>query len=492
MGSSSNNTAIFLKGFQLAVGVMILQIAGFLLVPNVCPATTPTSLAPTKKKKREGPPSTTTTATPHHVSSWSFKFKKLVTCMFDGGKAQEILNPTVVISKGSLQRRSWIDCSGSGLCNIRDVAHGNTRVMHRSETEISSVVVHDDESGSCTRTRTRTLTLTQDDHSNHPVGGSSSLRFSRGMHLTRWSGCYECRMIVDPIQALSTFPATIFACSSCGQIFTNSDALEQHQAIKHAVSELGEEDSARTVVDIIFQSSWLKKENPVCKIERILKIHNSQKSINKFEEYRDMVKAKANKVAKKHPRCIADGNELLRFHCTTLACSLGMNGCCSLCNQPSCTMCNVITHGFSSPPPTEEILEGKGKGKGNASGIGIYTTASSGKAHDHIQLLLEEENDQELLTSKVAKGKRKRAMLVCRVIAGRVQKSQDPDDFIAGGFDSIAGETGLYSNLEELFVYNPRAVLPCFVVIYHTDCPHLTHTTPHSTALTASIFYKQK
>jgi hypothetical protein len=53
------------------------------------------------------------------------------------------------------------------------------------------------------------------------------------------------------------------------------------------------------MVEIIFQSNWLKNENPICKIERILKIHNSQKIINKFEEYRDMVKGKANKLPKK-------------------------------------------------------------------------------------------------------------------------------------------------------------------------------------------------
>lgn len=451
MGSHNNNTASFLKGFQFALGVMILQIAVFFLVPNVSPAT---SLTPTRKKKGDLP--STPSPPLHHVSSWAFKFKKLVTCMFDGSEIQEPTTRGAVISKGSYQRRSWIDCSGSGLCNIKDVAHGNTRVMHRSEGEISS-----HESGSSCTWNIQHEQSNHHDHHHAALGstgsaGSSSLRFSRGMHLTRWSGCYECRMIVDPIQAFS-FPATIFACSSCGQIFTTTDALEQHQAIKHAVSELGAEDSARTVVEIIFQSSWLKKENPICKIERILKIHNSQKTINKFEEYRDLVKAKANKLPKKHPRSIADGNELLRFHCTTFACSLGMNGCSSLCNLPSCNICNVIRNGFSPTPPKPE-MEGKGSG--------IYTTASSGKAHDYTQLLLEELEEE--LASK-GKGKRKRAMLVCRVIAGRVQKSQDPDDFIAGGFDSIAGQAGLYSNLEELLVYNPRAVLPCFVVIYQTS-----------------------
>lgn len=223
--------------------------------------------------------------------------------------------------------------------------------------------------------------------------------------------------------------------------------VNMYLSVMKAVSELGEEDSARNVVEIIFQSSWLKKENPICKIERILKVHNTQKIINKFEEYRDMVKAKANKHSKKHARCIADGNELLRFHCTTFACSLGMNGSSSLCTLPSCNICSVIKNGFSASPKLE-----------------IYTTASSGRAHDSCE--------QE------KKGGR-RAMVVCRVIAGRVQRKEKDndsasasviadDDFVSGGFDSVAGHAGIYSNLDELFVYNPKAVLPCFVVIYKT------------------------
>ena len=55
-------------------------------------------------------------------------------------------------------------------------------------------------------------------------------------------------------------------------------------------------------------------------------------------------------------------------------------------------------------------------------------------------------------------------MLVCRVIAGRVKKKQDLD--AVDEFDSVAGLSGVYSNLDELFVFNPKAILPCFVVVY--------------------------
>lgn len=64
----------------------------------------------------------------------------------------------------------------------------------------------------------------------------------------------------------------------------------------------------------------------------------------------------------------------------------------------------------------------------------------------------------------------KRAMLVCRVIAGRIGSDLDEVDKEDGGFDSVMarGGSGVYTRLdeEELLVFNPRAVLPCFVIVY--------------------------
>lgn len=62
-------------------------------------------------------------------------------------------------------------------------------------------------------------------------------------------------------------------------------------------------------------------------------------------------------------------------------------------------------------------------------------------------------------------------MLVCRVIAGRVKRVAEDTEEDAGGsvygtYDSVAGYARVYSNLEELYVFNPRAILPCFVVVY--------------------------
>ncbi|XP_031263480.1 uncharacterized protein LOC116121682 [Pistacia vera] len=233
-------------------------------------------------------------------------------------------------------------------------------------------------------------------------------------------------------------------CHKCGEQFTKWEAAEAHHLSKHAVTELVEGDSSRKIVEIICRTSWLKSENHCGRIERVLKVHNMQKTLARFEEYREMVKIKASKLPKKHPRCIADGNELLRFYGTTVACSLGLNGCSSLCISEKCCVCRIIRHGFSA----KKELKG---------GIGVFTTSTSGRAYESIEII---DNDPSI----------RKALMVCRVIAGRVHRPLENIQEMAGqtGFDSLAGKVGLYANIEELYLLNPRALLPCFVVICKT------------------------
>ncbi|XP_065021877.1 uncharacterized protein LOC135581643 isoform X3 [Musa acuminata AAA Group] len=250
-------------------------------------------------------------------------------------------------------------------------------------------------------------------HSAASVAASSSSTSSVGgsfrrMHRRRLYGCYECHMVVDPISMLSrdsSLGTTICTCPDCGEIFVKAESLEIHQAVRHAVSELGPEDTSRNIVEIIFQSSWLKKQTPVCKIDRILKVHNTNRTLTRFEDYRDSIKIKASKLARKHPRCTADGNELL-------------------------SLCSIVRDGFK--------IDSHGR---------IGTMATSGRAHDAADNVSD-----------------KTAMLVCRVIAGRVKRKQDDLE----EYDSAAGMAGIYSNLDELFVFDPKAILPCFVVIYRS------------------------
>ncbi|XP_009630930.1 uncharacterized protein [Nicotiana tomentosiformis] len=236
----------------------------------------------------------------------------------------------------------------------------------------------------------------------------------------------------------------IYPCTLCGEVFQSPIHLEQHQSIKHAVSELIDGDSGKNIVRIIFKTGWPENNNnPI--IHQILKVHNSKRILTRFEDYREHVKFKAsrNVIVKRDERCIADGNELLRFHCTTFMCELGQNGNSSICNQQYCSVCGIIKSGFSN----------------KMDGISVQPT--SWRAHVSVP----EDIEEEFRFMNV-----KRAMLVCRVIAGRIGCDPDLADKEDPGFDSLVGrENGVQSRLDEedeLLVFNPRAVLPCFVIVY--------------------------
>lgn len=409
---------------------------------------------PDSPKRRRKPSKPKLKPEPKQPSSWD-QFKNLLTCkQVEGSRVHD---PAKSIRPGpEAVGYSKIGSSCGSMCSFRDVVHGTTRVVHRSDSSSSP------ESSSLGQ-EARFLSGRAKSGSNN-IGSVSSRSFatstlrssaggtthhsvsSRGMPLRKLSGCYECHMIVDPSRYPIIPRSTVSTCSECGEIFPKIESLEHHQAVRHAVSELGPEDSGRNIVEIIFKSSWLKKDRIICKIERILKVHNTQRTIQRFEDCRDLVKLRANSNTKKNPRCAADGNELLRFHCTTLTCSLGARGSSSLCGSvPGCGVCTIIRHGFQGSK-------------------GVRTTASSGRAHDYC----------------LEGTEGRRAMLVCRVIAGRVRRSANdapaeqeiispaPTPGLDGTYDSVGGSPGVYSNLEELVVFNPRAILPCFVVIYNT------------------------
>ncbi|KAL3640972.1 hypothetical protein CASFOL_015940 [Castilleja foliolosa] len=377
---------------------------------NNDPQKHPSTNSKRKKKKKKKQQIT------KQPSSWD-QFKNLLTCkQIENSKIHDPSKPKHVHNN--------IYTSCSSICTFKDVVHGNTRVVHRSP-ESSSL-----------GQETSLLGKKINSIISARSGACVSPYTGRGMRLRKLSGCYECHAFVDPTR----YPlprTTICACSECGEVFPRIESLQHHQTVRHAVSELGPEDSSRNIVEIIFKSSWLKKDNSICKIERILKVHNTQRTIQRFEDYRDAVKIRATgNVAKRNARCAADGNELLRFHCATLTCPLGARGASSLCGSvPSCGVCTIIRHGFQG-----------------ARINGVHTTASSGRAHDSLD-----------------GSATRRAMLVCRVIAGRVSLAGDDNVAAAkegGAYDSVASAAGVYSNLEELHVFSSRAILPCFVVIY--------------------------
>ncbi|GJS46454.1 putative zinc finger, C2H2, poly(ADP-ribose) polymerase, catalytic domain protein [Tanacetum coccineum] len=394
-----------------------------------------TTTATTRKKQHQQPPKPKPKSKPKPKqqptpSSWD-QFKNLLTC-----KQMDVIGsnkvPVPVKNPNGYSKLS----SCSSICSFKDVVHGNTKVVHRADNSPDSSTVGldagllsrkkhvNDHGGSSSSSKT--LTGSSVRSNGHHVNYTSC---SRGMQFRKLSGCYECHAIVDPSRY--TIPrSTICVCSQCGEVFPKMENLEHHQAVRHAVSELGPEDSGRNIVEIIFKSSWLKKDHPIFTIERILKVQNTRRTIQRFEDCRDAVKSRASAT-----RCAADGNELLRFHCTTISCSLGHRNSSSLCSTgPGCGVCTIIRQGFQNPKN------------------GVRTTASSGRAHDCLGVDVHA----------------RRAMLVCRVIAGKVKLVEGDAPVNEDGevYDSVAGYAGLYSNLEELYVYNPRAILPCFVVIY--------------------------
>ncbi|KAG7016900.1 hypothetical protein SDJN02_22011, partial [Cucurbita argyrosperma subsp. argyrosperma] len=190
-----------------------------------------------------------------------------------------------------------------------------------------------------------------------------------------------------------------------------------------ALSELPEGHHSRSVVEIIFHTSWSPKAF-TGRIEMIFKVQNGSKTVARFEEYREMVKDKSAMgcpADEENARCVADGNEVMRFHC------MGPTS--------DCAKYDGYGGAWSFPGV-----------KGSSSVAAICTFAGSGVAHEN-----------------GGGGRGRRAMLVCRVIAGRVSKQvMKPDPFMEDGVgvDSVSGDNG------ELLVLDSRAVLPCFLIIY--------------------------
>ncbi|CAA6656530.1 unnamed protein product [Spirodela intermedia] len=307
---------------------------------------------------------------------------------------------------------------------------GSNLALHRSPSFRTSV-----------GTSPRKFPVPFTDREGHVHGGSflSNAVFGNGGGAHQGSSAVARASIESDSHVSAAAAAAAVICHKCGEQFGKWEAAEAHHLSKHAVTELVEGDSSRKIVEIICRTSWSKAaEGNSGRIERVLKVHNMQRTLARFEEYREMVKLKASKLAKKHPRCLADGNELLRFYGTTVACSLGASGSSSLCAGDKCSVCRIIRRGFTV-------------GKG---GVGVFTTSTSTRAFESVETY-----DDDLAVRK--------ALLVCRVIAGRVHRPLDNFEELAGqtGFDSLAGKVGLYANIEELYLLNPQALLPCFVVI---------------------------
>ncbi|KAG6523205.1 uncharacterized protein LOC122045070 [Zingiber officinale] len=177
------------------------------------------------------------------------------------------------------------------------------------------------------------------------------------------------------------------------------------------LSELPAGHSSRRVVELIFLTSWSSSDAAAAfpgEIEMLFRVHNPARTLARFEDRRTAARALSADA-----RCAADGNEMMRFH-------YGPSGRCGGVYD--------ATVSWSAQGKLKGVRTFSGSGGAHACGSG--GAAVSGRS----------------------------AMLLCRVIAGRVRGEADPPNSSESDSVSLGND--------ELVVLDPRAVLPCFLIIY--------------------------
>ncbi|KAK3032477.1 hypothetical protein RJ639_037290 [Escallonia herrerae] len=194
-------------------------------------------------------------------------------------------------------------------------------------------------------------------------------------------------------------------------------------------------DPSRNVIEMIFRAASPCPPRDARRITEVLKVNNSMESLERFEEYRETVKKECFKQHKRHPRGMVDGNELLQFYgATIICCSDKQYGVSDLCKDPNCRVCRIIQSGFKTACNKR---------------AGILMNTSSNAMSEAMNVTTEKNL--------------KRAVILCRVVAGRVCRITDwaqRDDY-----DSI--RSGQNSKLDHLIVRDPSAVLPCFIIVFN-------------------------
>ncbi|KAK9936162.1 hypothetical protein M0R45_013021 [Rubus argutus] len=226
------------------------------------------------------------------------------------------------------------------------------------------------------------------------------------------------------------------------------DRCPPHLSRCAGLSELYGDEKKAVEVDC---QQGLKKQG-AWKIKRVFEVQNIPETCSQFEEYRLVVMAKsqANEInfsgSEEENRrgvgmlsesvyCRANGNELQRYYGTTVSCSLSSSSSSSstveLCNSVQCGLCFVLGHG-----------------------LGPAVTTSSA-------VMALKDKDVTL-----TRGQNKKAVIVCRVIAGRVRPRLCSQWKVAPAPDEF--DTFALSN-HDLCVQYCSAILPCSVVIYEAN-----------------------
>lgn len=193
----------------------------------------------------------------------------------------------------------------------------------------------------------------------------------------------------------------------------------------NTILEIG--DPSRNIIEMIFKATTTDTKRGSITIKQVLKLKNSWETLERFEKFREGVKYRALNHCNKNPRNTVDGNEQLLFYGINLTCcNQSETSNCS--TYSNCNVCRIIQSGFYTVK--------------KKTGIWLSTSC------------------QDIINMNVNShvNNVKMAIMVCRVIVGRVVNMFDKS--YEGDYDSIARVKP-----DRVFVKNPSAVLPCFVIV---------------------------
>jgi len=195
-----------------------------------------------------------------------------------------------------------------------------------------------------------------------------------------------------------------------------------------------------------FTQKW-KHAGATPTVDDVLAVFPSHKARSDYLTYREQLETSGGFKAKG----MSAGNERRRFHGTARECTLGLSGNATLCALPGCNVCSIIRTHFRVN--LAKLNFGWGR-----FGKGIYFTSTSSKSHSY-----------NAKSEKQSGGKATRVMFLTKVAVGKGYKTtQDRQDLTAppAGHDSVLGETGVALNHDECVVYNEKAALPGYLIVY--------------------------
>ena len=165
--------------------------------------------------------------------------------------------------------------------------------------------------------------------------------------------------------------------------------------------------------------------------------------VKAFHKYGDQLRKDGSFVS---------ANSDLFFHGTNITCSLQSSD--EYCSDANCGICGIAQNGFDSSKIGANIPRFK------RFGHGIYLAPNSSKCHDYTQGV--EEYGM-------------RAQLLCLVACGAQYELLHDNTTLQqppSQYHSVYGKSGGSLNYDEIVVYDVRAVLPQYVVVYEHNGVH--------------------